>query len=140
MTNRVALGDVGGGAFGLKVSKPGYDVLDAGTVDAKLAFDSSWTKAQRIFLSGVYTATVNASGVYGTVTFPSTLSTIPVVLAAYRDSASSVWNQISQVNTGWINANIDGQYFWIKAYVDKITFLRPTSGNSRIYTYIVLLP
>ncbi len=140
MTNRVAFGAVGGGAFGLKVSKPGYDVLDSGTIDAKLAFDSSWTKAQRIYLSGVYTATVNPSGVYGTVNFGATLSAVPTVLAAVRDSASSVWNPLEQVNTGWSNANIDGQFQAMLAYVDRIQFFRPITGNSRIYSYIVLLP
>lgn len=49
MTNRIIMGDLGSGTYGLKVSKSGIDVLTAGQTD--LMFDSS-SIAPRVLMTG----------------------------------------------------------------------------------------
>jgi len=51
MANRVLLGDTGGNNFGLKISKPGEDVLT--TADKNLIFDSTKNRNGQVLGGGV---------------------------------------------------------------------------------------
>jgi len=66
---------------GLKVSKPGIDVLSAGF--SNLQFSSDWS-AMTIVQRGVHSPAWSVSGLYGTynssIAFVKTFSTVPFVL------------------------------------------------------------
>ena len=53
MTARVAIGNLGGGKFGLRSTMPGYDVLTEPENSANLSFDSNWTNTVSVRQSGV---------------------------------------------------------------------------------------
>lgn len=78
MTNRVLIGALGGGAQGIKISRPGVNVLTAADYD--LIFHSDWVGNSKIHQRGTLT--------YGsTASFPS-LGFIPVVFTAVLISSS----------------------------------------------------
>lgn len=56
MTRRVILGNLGGGAFGLRVALPGHDVVTEGSNPDALSFDSGWTDIVKMIQVGVATA------------------------------------------------------------------------------------
>jgi hypothetical protein len=53
MTARVAIGNLGGGKFGLRSTLPGYDVLTEPENSANLSFDSNWTNLVSVRQAGV---------------------------------------------------------------------------------------
>ena len=78
MANRTLLGRFPNGEYGLRISRPGHNVLDMGLAPKNLAFDSRWPKALKIVKKGT---TTNRQ----TVSFPS-LSEPPFVILAYKDA------------------------------------------------------
>lgn len=94
MTDRVLLGALGGGAFGLKVSVPGYSVSSAGPND--LAFDSTKGGFAAVLASG--TVSMSSGGGDQTVYYGVTLSYAPLVLFNLVTSgaiSSSRWHRYS---------------------------------------------
>lgn len=57
MIPRVLIGHLGGGAYGLRCSLPGHDVLSAPS--EKLSFDSAWPNLVKIRATGVVVAARN---------------------------------------------------------------------------------
>lgn len=72
MVARVRLGDIGGGDFGLRVSKPGFDVTTETFGSANISFDSRLQEIGLIVAEGQL-------AIGSTATFPVTLSEAPVV-------------------------------------------------------------
>jgi len=52
MTARVAIGNLGGGKFGLRSTMPGYDVLTEPANSANLSFDSNWPNTVSVRQTG----------------------------------------------------------------------------------------
>lgn len=72
MTNRFVVGALGGGAFGVRSSKPGFDVLTEALNSVNISFDSRLSDIGTVVASGL--AVCGGS----TVFFP-TMSYVPVV-------------------------------------------------------------
>ena len=95
--NRVALGLLSDGSYGLKVSQPGFDVLSA--ADDELIFNSG----QNVFkIVGKHSGTLAALtatngaalGATSATTFdvyPHGLGYIPIVMANYIQNGNTVW-------------------------------------------------
>lgn len=130
-TNRVLLS-----AGGLKISKPGFNVLGS-ISDSQVSFDSSWPKAQRILLRGTHT--VAAGGGPDTIGFGRTLGAVPNVLVLWKPSTDTAWNQMDGYNGGWANASIASQLAGCGVYTDhlSLTGFVPFATD---YSYIVLIP
>jgi hypothetical protein len=77
MANRVVFGELPGGGLGLRVSRPGYNVLDSALRDEKIAFDSRWPAAMRLIKSGSAN-TSGSAGVGATIMFGLTLAVEPM--------------------------------------------------------------
>jgi len=75
MANRVVLGNIGGGVMGLKVSKPGYDVLTAKT--EHLLYDNAFGSL-RVHM---YVGITFSAGESGTKTVAHGLGFVPLVWA-----------------------------------------------------------
>jgi hypothetical protein len=132
-TNRVLLS-----AGGLKISKPGFNVLGS-ISDSQVSFDSSWPKAQRILTRGtvnIGTGSLTKHSVY----YPRSLSSVPTALILLTNSTISYWQSVGNVDGVYANANMNGQipYMTATAYSDRIDFL----DGFLAYTasYIVLIP
>jgi len=78
MTNRAVMGPLPGGGQGLRVSRPGNDVMDPNLTGKQLAFDSRWPAAMNVDLSGTATS--------GATSFGKTYSVPPFVHVAFYDS------------------------------------------------------
>lgn len=102
MVNRVQLGDLGGGEFGLKISRESVEVTTVSD-PSDLLFDSREEEYGNALLSG--TASLTFTGIEstkntGTISYGTTLSYIPVVLISrvdssgivYRHCASGLWS------------------------------------------------
>jgi hypothetical protein len=122
MTNRVLLGPLGGGSFGLKVSRPGYDVLGS-IADEQLAFDSRWIGAMRLKASGSFTGTGSSQ----VVMFGVTLAAPPLLFLYYKQSGA-YWSQSYNSFSG-VPSNLVG--------TDRVTL---TGGSGLVYTWFAFLP
>jgi len=83
MANRVALGQLRDGTYGLEISQAGFDVLNAGISHENLVFSTKWAHAAGIHAAGMVASTV--SGV--TVSFAA-LDYVPVVQTAFYNSST----------------------------------------------------
>lgn len=54
MTNRVVIGQFPDGGYGMRISKPGYDVLSNPIKREKLMFDSNWDNTMNFDQTGVF--------------------------------------------------------------------------------------
>lgn len=81
MTNRVVLGALPGGGHGLRVSRPGFDVLNTGLAPKQLAFDSRWPAAMRLVKSGLV-----SSGSGATIDFGETLDVEPLCIVVRKNN------------------------------------------------------
>lgn len=114
MTNRVALGKLRNGNYGLEISKPGFDVLNPSTPTSGIAFSTEWASTPVVYLSGI--TQVNTSS---TVTVYFTpLGYIPFVHCVIYDAA-----------TGRVNAQTYTQVF------DSGTFVLYTIVDPSIAVY-----
>lgn len=105
MTNRVLLGNRNG-AYGLWVSKPGYDVANAGTTDANMLFVPS-AKTVRVIQSGTISVPASSSPFSQTVTFAQAAPAKSGVLAGTLLASTGkmiegngTWFSYSQTSTG----------------------------------------
>lgn len=140
MTNRVALGALPGGGFGLRVSRPGFNVLDTGLTGQQLAFDSRWSFAARIHMEGTFSVDRAGSfGVYSNLSLGLDFGVPPPVLAmVLRDGGQ---RQIDEGNNYWL---ADGSYAQsVRIFSSYLSFLHPQSPLepfTRVYKYIVFRP
>jgi hypothetical protein len=136
MTKRALLGALGGGKFGLKVSKPGFDVTAPSTIDKRLSFDSTVSKTMRVLMRNRLSVSSGSGKLV--VNFGVTLSSLPIVFYLWRAGSSSEWSQ-PLVGGGWANAPLSDQPALLEVYRNRIELSRPTSG-SRVFSFIVLRP
>lgn len=146
MANRVALGKLPDGSFGLRVSRPGADVLDPSLPGNQLAFDSRWAASSRIHLRG--TRTVPASGSV-TVNFTKTFSAPPVVLCLITDGTNhypagqntNAFVDLSGSGASDVNAGLDpfrGNPA-VRVYTNRLVLMRPfPTPVSTVFYFIVL--
>ena len=139
MTNRVALGAIGGGNFGLKVSTPGNDVLTGTMEDDKLSFDSSWSSTLKLKASGITTLTPAGSGfytqnIYYGITFP----VLPLLLVYENElgrlgffGAMYGGNGGSEPNNAYAETS--------KVYTDRFSFRRSSAASYTLYWYAFLI-
>jgi hypothetical protein len=79
MANRVVLGALPGGGQGLRISRPGANVLSTSLAENQVSFDSRWPQLGRIILRGGVTIPSGQTSV--TVNYGVTLPVIPTVFA-----------------------------------------------------------
>lgn len=82
MVNRVVLGALPGGGVGLRVSRPGFDVLNTALTGKQIAFDSRWAASGRVVTMGAVSVPNTDSAT--TVNFGVTLPSVPVVIGMFR--------------------------------------------------------
>lgn len=140
MTNRVALGLLPGGGYGVRVSRPGYDVLNNALTGAQIAFDSRWVTAARVFLNGSVTAPQSSFGSYTSIAFPSSLPSIPTAIVMQRQSSSSQWVSVDSAAFDESWQPTGGLYEAARVFTNRIEFLNPTFGGSRVYSYLIMRP
>lgn len=140
MTDRVVLGALPGGGYGLRVSLPGFDVKNANLAPNQKAFDSEWTNTLKYHAIGSVFLPVNTGGSPPVVvSFPALSSPPPTLL--FKTTTVGI-KPIAGGNTGPVYP------FGLSAfggdalvYNNRIEFIRPhpSDGASTAY-YIVLLP
>ncbi|MBZ9653555.1 hypothetical protein [Phyllobacterium lublinensis] len=136
MTNRVLIGDFGGGDYRLRGSKPGYDVT--GALDPeRLAFDSAWTDTAVIYMKGLVAVPSTPPSGFVQINFGETLPAVPFVIC-FRKIAGNAYRMGSDDST----ATVYRPYF----YTVTTTYIRfwqnesPTGGGGNAYTagYLIL--
>lgn len=131
MANRVVVGPLPGGGVGLRVARPGYNVLDAGIAPRGIAFDSGWARTLKVFASGTVSVPV-ATGFpqYTAVSFGTTFAAPPVCLAwitnptgdfAVSGQVKFLDQSVVGFSTGWTDEAI---YAGCKISTTQIEFLR----------------
>ena len=87
MANRVEMGP-----NGLRISKPGFNVLTQPEIGKNVAFDTRWAASSMIVTAGTVALSSSTSAV--TINYGVTLPTIPVVLVLgrYRSDSSRFIN------------------------------------------------
>lgn len=128
MVQRVALGALPGGGYGLLASRPGYNVLDPGLTPKQTAFDSRWPSAMRVFMQGsALLATV--STLKTTVYFGRTFSTPPLVIGAFT------------TNAGRLRLIRNSQAFMV-TFTDRfeINPIPPGEASGTHFSYYVIAP
>lgn len=106
MTNRVVVGPLPGGGAGIRVSRPGYNALDAGLQPKQVAFDSRWNRAGRVHMTGVVTGD-------STVYFGKTFAICPLVYLVFTDAQGRYRNHRIYGGEG-LGA--------IRTYTDRVVF------------------
>lgn len=139
MANRVVHGALPGGGFGLRVSRPGYNVLDAGLTGKQLAFDSRWGAAARLFLNGKVTLSSVFPVAYHTVSFGATFASVPPVIIMQRLTSGASWQLVDgSLNNTWLPSG--GIYEPARVYSDRLEIMRPFTGGEREFCYLVMRP
>lgn len=133
MVSRVVLGALPGGGRGLRVSRPGFNVMDTGLSGKQLAFDSRWTSAARVFLNGTITLGVVTPISYFTLPFGTVFPVSPPVIVLQRPVSSASWQVVDGVvyNTGAEP---------VRVHTDRMEIMYPFTGGSRQFCYLVLRP
>jgi hypothetical protein len=93
MSNRIVLGAFDG-TFVLRVSRPGYNVLDTSLAQDGIAFDSRWIANTKPWISGVATSFGTGSAASFTVALGYTVTTAdpPILVHFWRRSGASGWD------------------------------------------------
>jgi hypothetical protein len=136
VTNRVLLGSTVSGRYGLRVSKPGFDVTDPGLTGQQLSFESEWASTARLHASGSVSVPEGTGGF--TSVYFSALPVFPAVIAYLE--RGGVTRPIQVGNTiqsgGWAD---DFAYTPMRIYPDHLDF-RQMVGPNGAYTahYIVM--
>lgn len=139
MTNRTVLGPLPGGGIGLRVSRPGFNVLDGGLTGQQVAFDSRWLDAAVVYMQGSVVVPVGSAGSYYPVSFGTTFSVQPPVIA-FRDNSGALVPLTSADGTGNNGWYPSGSFVdSIRIYNDRMEF--PMSGlGTSLIRYIVMRP
>lgn len=141
MTNRVLLGSTVGGAYGLRVSRPGGNVLDPNLPPTQVAFDSSWLTSARLHK-------------VETVALPSTTATTPEYATFYYGVDFGVlppvfafWvhgNKLIPLALGMMGTTDDwsAPESYIRVWSDRVDFRRwhPNWTQRQAVRYFVLRP
>lgn len=129
MVRRVRLGDLGGGSYGLKISKPTVDVSTAANSD--LIFNSA-VGTTRVLLKG--SITINNGSASGTVNFATQASKPIVDLRRTRDLAEYLYATAYTIN-GY-SQNI---YPWsLTVTTSSFTLTHPSSSHGGfVFAYII---
>lgn len=141
MSNRVVLGALPGGGHGLRVSRPGFNVLNTGLSGKELAFDSRWATAARLFLNGTVTLPVVTPASYYTIGFGTTFPVIPPVIIMKRQSSGSTWQLLdATLHNTWTQGS-DG-FEPARIYTDRIEIMYPIveSLGSYQFSYMIIRP
>lgn len=105
MTNRMVLGALGGGAFGLKVSMPGVDSLTASNSDpAQWSFHSEWPGIANIYGAGTVQAGSAVNHNLGYVPWADVRHAASSGSTTYRDDAPHEYQDGVGSGTGWDTA------------------------------------
>lgn len=140
MTNRVVYGALPGGGYGIRVSRPGNDVLNTALTGKQLAFDSRWTSSARVFLNGSVVIGVGGIGTFYTVSFGTTFASIPPVIILFRQTSSAAWRVAdgAAFNESWLPSG--GVYELTRVFTNRLELSYPTTGGNREYAYLVMRP
>lgn len=140
MARRVVLGALPGGGQGLRVSRPGFDVLDTGLTAKQLAFDSRWPSAARVHMEGqIFCGAVGNVSTYSTVNFGVDFGVPPPVITLVNNGPGWQPSDYNYANGNWppTDTGIDA----VRVYSSFIQFWHPLTGlPGRTYKYIVLRP
>jgi hypothetical protein len=148
MTNRVVMGNLPGGSSGLRVSRPGYDVLTHPVEPRGLAFDSGWTSALKVFMSGsVSVPSTTSAFQYVTVGFGTTFSAPPICLVwCTNPTGTYAWansnNFMDQTMVGFSGWTNESVYSACKISTSSMRFLRfstDTNYGAYVARYVVLV-
>lgn len=139
MARRVALGALPGGGRGLRVSRPGFDVLDPALTGQQLAFDSRWPTAARLHMEGsVVCGPAGNITTYTTIGFGIDFGVLPPVLVQMNNGngwQSTDWNY----NGGsWQAAG--GAIEACRIFTSYMQFWHPVVAPTRTYRYLVMRP
>lgn len=141
MTSRVLLGPLPSGAYGLRVSRPGFDVTNPALTGQQISFSSEWAQAGIIFAKGSVSVPTGSFG-YTSVAFGVTFSRPPPVIA-YADR-SSVLTPLQRGNvygtySGWWDSIVAEP---IRIFTDHVEFVEPVSaaGGGYLARYIIMRP
>lgn len=148
MANRIVLGELPGGGHGLRVSKPGSNVLSTGLQGRNVAFDSRWFGSSQLVTMGSVKVPQTGST---TVNFGVTLPTPPTVLAMlsltggqYRPAGlenglifSDVWDDPGDVNPLLDYTQQDGL---LRIYTNRFVVYPYYNSSAATLRYIVLRP
>lgn len=133
MTNRVLIGKFPDGNYGVRVSKPGYDVTSNPVDNEQLAFNSDWSYMLPVLLGG--TAVVNATTV--TVNFGFDLGYIPFCSAfivdpsfTYLHHSTNSMEQTPSIFDYWTEGSASCTQIDVGTFSDRLV-LR-TNGNRTI--------
>jgi len=88
VTNRVVVGPLPGGGSGLRVSRPGFNVLDTNLTGKQLAFDSRWATTARVFATGIHSAQANG---LQTIGYGVNFTTIPPAFVWRKHATEARW-------------------------------------------------
>jgi hypothetical protein len=122
-------------AGGLKISKPGFNVLGS-ISDSQVSFDSSWPKAQRILVRG--SVSIGTGSGVQSVYYPRSLASVPTALILV--TASTTWVSVGNVEGVLANGDMSAQVPFMTAavYSDRIDLRK--GGLAYTASYIVLIP
>lgn len=146
MVQRVVLGNLPGGGAGLRVSRPGVNVLTPSLDPSQLSFDTTWLRTLKVFMSGTVSVPVaTAAQQFVNVNFGTTFAEPPICMAWIVNPQGSLavsgQNKmiVREVEQGtWWN---ETQYTPVVITTSQIRFLRAFSTGYGAYTgrYIVLV-
>lgn len=97
MANRLVMGPLPGGGFGIRVSRPGANVLDPDLPGNQVAFDSRWLEGSQIIISD--SITLGSGGGWQYFNYGSTLGYIPRAFALYQITSGALsgrWRPFGQ--------------------------------------------
>lgn len=124
MANRVVLGALPGGGQGLRVSRPGYNVLDTSLSPKQLAFDSRWPAALRVHMAG--------SASFGaTVYFGRSFAAPPLVVVAYTTNVGRI-RLYQVIGTTTRSA--------LQTFTDRFVMGTPFAIGGSTFSYYVMAP
>ncbi|AGC36063.1 hypothetical protein B7L88_gp019 [Rhizobium phage RHEph10] len=132
MTNRVVLGAFDG-TFVLRISKPGFNVLDTALSDANLSFDSRWSSVGKVWMKGVLpqlaftqfssggSPSVKASFGLG---YTPAANAPPVLIAMMKLAGSSQYRPIFGLESYVVGSTMNiGISFFSKPQIDAVYYL-----------------
>lgn len=143
MVQRVVYGNLPGGGAGLRVSKPGVNVLTPGLAPNQITFDSGWTRSMKVHSSGtVAVPTATSYPQYTTVNFGTTFAAPPCCLL-WLENPTGSFAVAGQVKFLTFDVLTDATYWFdnnvapCRIFTNRVEFLR---SYVQAYTarYIVL--
>lgn len=130
MANRIVIGQMPDGSFGVRVSQAGYDVLSNPVDNEKLIFNSDWGSTVPLYLKGSYNKT-SSETTLDTISFTS-LGYVPVVLVSLFDGSVDNWysNMSETYNSGTSSTY---KRFWVTNTASTIVI----QGPPAVYNYVI---